>query len=68
MHNKTKTNTEPLQSMGSKLNNTNNRTTALERISAPVTGGLKYIYWYQIFALDYVVVKTQTCLARIAAS
>ena len=31
-------------------------------------GGLKVYYWRQIFALDSVVVKTQTCLARLEAS
>ena len=39
-----------------------NRTTALERTGAYVTGGgLNAIYWYQIFALDSVVGKAQMC-------
>ena len=37
----------------------NNRTTALERTAAQAMGGLNALYWYQIFALDSVVVKTQ---------
>ena len=39
---------------------TNNRTTAIERTAAIVTwggGGLKCIFWYQIFALDSAVVE-----------
>ena len=28
-------------------------------------GGLNVFYWYQIFALDSVGVKTQNCLARM---
>ena len=39
----------------------NNRTTALERTA--VTGGLNAFYWYQIFALVSVVVKTHTLLS-----
>ena len=27
--------------------------------------GLKCFYWYQIVALDSVVIKTQNCLARM---
>ena len=34
----------------------------------PGGGGLKCIYWRQIFALDYVFVKAQTCLARMEVS
>ena len=33
-----------------------NRTILLERTAAKATVGLKYIYWYQIFALDSAVV------------
>ena len=47
----------------------NNRSTAIEQ--PPLKGeqpkppqGLNAFYWYQIFALDSVVVKTQNCLAR----
>ena len=46
-----------------------NRTTALERTGAYVTGGgLNAIYWYQIFALDSVVGKAQKCSALMDAS
>ena len=48
--------------------NNNNKTTTLEGTAAFATGGLNDIYWYQIFALDYIAVKTQNCLARIEAS
>ena len=49
----------------------NNRTTALQRTLAldPPTpgerggGGVNAFYWRQIFALDYVVVKTQKLLS-----
>ena len=46
---------------------TNNRITALERTAVKATGGggLNAFYWYQIVALDSVVVETQKCLARI---
>ena len=37
----------------------NNRTTALERTAAKVTGGLNAFYWNQIFALDSAVVEAQ---------
>ena len=37
----------------------NNRTSALERTAVSATGGLKCIYWRQISALDFVVVKTK---------
>ena len=47
----------------------NNRSTTIEQ--PPLKGeqpkpprGLNAFYWYQIFALDSVVVKTQNCLAR----
>ena len=51
--------------------NNNNRTTALERTppKTPVGGGWKALnafYWYQTFALDYVVVKTQKLLSLYA--
>ena len=36
----------------------NNRTTALEQQPKPL-GGLNAFYWYQIFALDSVVVEVQ---------
>ena len=39
----------------------NHGTTALERTAALTTGGLNTFYWYQILALDSVVVKTQNC-------
>ena len=31
-------------------------------------GGIYVFYWYQIFALDSAVVKTQNCLARMETS
>ena len=37
----------------------NNRTTALERTAAKVSGGLDAFYWNQIFALDSAVVEAQ---------
>ena len=44
----------------------------LERTAALATwgggGGLNVFYWYQIFTLDLVVVKTQNCLAPMEAS
>ena len=48
----------------------NNRTTALEQTSAYIMPleGLNVFYWYQIFALDSVVVKPQKCLGRVEAS
>ena len=46
----------------------NKITTALERTPAKATGCLNAFYWYQIFALDSVVIKTQKCLARMEAS
>ena len=51
--------------LGSALNN---KSTTTEPLPYNATGGLKRIYWYQIFALDYVVVKTQNCLARMEGS
>ena len=49
------------------MNQKQQNTAALERISAQVTcgggGGLNAFYWYQIFALDYVVVKAQIMLS-----
>ena len=64
MHNKTKTNTERPTNNGEyiKQKTNNNRTTALELSAAQATrgGGLN--------ALDFVVVKTQNCLARMEAS
>ena len=56
--------------------NNNNRTTALEWTAAQATGGggggggggLNAFYCRQIFALDSVVVKAQTCLARSETS
>ena len=57
MRNKTKTNIEPPQSMGSTpKQHINNRTTALERQQSKPPGDLNALYWYQIFALDSVVV------------
>ena len=61
MHNKTKTNTEPPQPMGSTPNNGSTTT------EPPPGNGqqpkppeaFNAFYWYQIFALDSVVVKTQ---------
>ena len=49
----------------------NNRTTALEQTAAEATGvgGLNALYWRLIFALDFVVVKTQIkYYARMEAS
>ena len=65
MHSKTKTNTERPTNNGEyfKQKTNNNRTTALELSAAQATrggGGLN--------ALDFVVVKTQNCLARMEAS
>ena len=69
MHNKTKTNTEPPQPIGSTPNN---RSTTTEpppwndsSLSHREGEGLNASYWYQIFALDYIVVKAQNCRARI---
>ena len=73
MSNKIKTNTELPQIMGSTLNN---RSTTTE---PPPKNGQQpnhrgvgvYVnasYWGQTFTLDFVVVKTQTCLACIKAS
>ena len=33
----------------------------------PGGGGLKCIYWYQMFALDSAVVEVQECSARMEA-
>ena len=66
MHSKTKTNTERPTNNGEyfKQKTNNNGTTALELSAAQATrgggGGLN--------ALDFVVVKTQNCLARMEAS
>ena len=71
MRNKTKTNTEPPQPMGRtpKQRINNNRTTTLEWTAAQVIPGLNAFYWYQIFALDSVVVViTQNCSACMEAS
>ena len=38
----------------------NNIITALERTAAEATGGLNAFKWYQLFAIDSVVVKEQT--------
>ena len=52
MNIKTKTNIETPQTMGSTLNK---RSTTTEP-----PGDLKAFYWRQIFALDSVVIKTQS--------
>ena len=64
LHNKTKTKHRNLANNGSNNKQwiNNNRTAGLEFTTALVP----VFYWYQIFALDYVVVKTQesiNCLA-----
>ena len=56
MHIKTKSNTEPPQTMLIKQQITNNRTTTLEWKAAWDTwgGSLNAFYWQQIFALDFI--------------
>ena len=76
-----KDNTKPPQPMGSTQNN--RLTTMKPPLSSSLShpglkcifshrgrgeGGLNVFYLYQLFALDSVVVKTQTCLARMEAS
>ena len=72
MHNKTKTNTEPDQTMGSTPNNRSTTTEPSpkngQQPKPPGGGGLIAFYWYQSFALYSVVVKTQNCLARMEVS
>ena len=71
MHNKTKANVEPQQTMGSKLNNISPTTEPLLRGNSSLSyrRGLKCILLRrQIFALDSVVVETQNCLAHMYAS
>ena len=74
MHCKTKTNTELTQKMGSKLDNDQQQQNHHLRTDSSLShrgrggGGLKVLYWHQIVALDSVVAKTQTCLARMEAS
>ena len=59
MHNKTKTNTEPQQTMGSTLEiDQQQQNTALEQTAAEVTGGLNTFYHRQSFTLVSVVVKS----------
>ena len=72
MYNKTKTNTEPPQPIGSTPNNRSTTTKpAPQNVQQPKPsggggGGLNAFYWYQILALDSVVVKAQNCLTRMA--
>ena len=35
----------------------NNESTTIERAAAKATGGLKLLYWYQIFALSLVKIQ-----------
>ena len=69
MNNKTKTSTDPPQTMCDTYNNESTTTeAALERTAAysqtggggGVGAGLNAFYWLQIFALDSVVFITQT--------
>ena len=53
--------TESHNGSNNKQQVNNNRTTALERTAAQVTGGWGG-YWYQIFALNSAVVEVQKCL------
>ena len=53
MHNKTKTNTELPQTMGSTLNNLLTTTEPQPKPSGG--GGLNAFYWSKIFALDYML-------------
>ena len=55
MHNKTKTNTEPPQPMGSTPNNgSTTEQQPLDGQQPRPKGGINAFYWYQIFALDSV--------------
>ena len=68
-YNKTKTNTELLQTM---RNTTNNMSTTTEPLhlnehQGATGGSLNAFYRRQIFALDSVVVKAQNCLAPMEA-
>ena len=45
----------------------NNRTTALERTAAYATEGLNAFYWYQIFALDLLLLKHEHSYACMDA-
>ena len=56
------TNTEPHYGGNNQQRTNNSRTTALKRTSTEVPVGLNAFYWYQIFALIIVVVKTQKLL------
>ena len=71
MHNKTKTKTQPQQTMGSTLNNRSPTKEPLLRTISSLSyrRGLKCILLRrQIFALDSGVVKAQNCLAHMDAS
>ena len=61
MYNKTKTNTEPPQPMGSTPNNISTTKKPPPRTDSNQThqggGSLNAFYWYQNLALDSVVVK-----------
>ena len=67
---KTKTKTEHPQTMGCALNNKSTTTEHRIRTDSSLSyrgggGGLKWIYWRQIFALDSAGVKTQNCLCYV---
>ena len=70
MHNKSKTNTELSQTMGSMLNNRSTTTEPLpQNGQQPMPlGGLNAFILALIFALDSVVVKTQFFIARMEVS
>ena len=60
MHNKTKTNTDPLnQWEAHQTADQQQQNHHLRTDSSLSHRGLNAFYWYQIFALDSVVVKTQ---------
>ena len=65
---KTKTKTEHPQTMGCALNNKSTTTEHRIRTDSSLSyrgGGLKWINWRQIFALDSAGVKTQNCLCYV---
>ena len=59
LNNKTRTKHRPPQTMGATINQ-QQQNHRLRTDSSQTSGGLNEFYWYQIFALDSVVVKTQT--------
>ena len=73
MDNKTKTNTEPQNQRDAHQTTDQQKQKHRLRTDSNLShreggwggGGVNAFYWYQIFALESVVVKAQNCVARI---